>query len=263
MQLELTKFKTTELQELLKSVKQELALRQEKKQLPEMGRKKALLAVENYHARGGEFKPEIEAVFGRFLCSMPVNNRENFQSKRAYLRCILSQDWSHLFSGYKSEDRRYYVYAHIDPRRMHFACQEINLIPGSGEPFYIGKGTGRRAWDLDRNQGHGKTLLYLKEKGYTKDHIVKVLFENMTEAESMEMEAKLIYFFGTLYEKNRRGTLVNLDLSIRPNFIAAMGKKLSPKLESLAKAAGMPLPDPNAWRLRRDEKLAQKAEQNA
>lgn len=199
----------------------------------------ALKSVRRFHDKGGDLKPEVLLVNQRLLLSMPVGNREAFDSKRKYLRCLLGQDWSHLFSGYSEEPSDFYVYAHIDPRKPHFACEEINMPPCLGEPFYIGKGRGDRAHNLKRNQGHGKHIAYLIDRGYSPDSIVRVLFSSLSEQKAMEIEAKLIYFFGTLYEKNRVGTLVNLDLSKRPLFVASMGTTLSPKVRRLANEAGL------------------------
>ena len=47
----------------------------------------------------------------------------------------------------------------------------------------------------------------------------------------MEIESKLIYFFGTIYEGGRKGTLLNLDLSKRPNFIGAMHHFVTKKVQ--------------------------------
>jgi hypothetical protein len=46
----------------------------------------------------------------------------------------------------------------------------------------------------------------------------------------MELEAKLIYFFGTIYEKNRKGLLLNLDLSKRPDFVGIMHRTITKKV---------------------------------
>ncbi len=34
----------------------------------------------------------------------------------------------------------------------------------------------------------------------------------------------MIYFFGTIYEQNRKGVLYNLDVTKRPSFIGTMVK---------------------------------------
>ena len=40
---------------------------------------------------------------------------------------------------------------------------------------------------------------------------------NLTETEALEMESKLIYFFGTKFELERKGILVNLSFPPRPH----------------------------------------------
>ena len=46
------------------------------------------------------------------------------------------------------------------------------------------------------------------------------------------MEAKLIYFFGTIYEPKRKGILLNLDPAARPDF-----KEFFPFFSAKKKAA--------------------------
>ena len=38
----------------------------------------------------------------------------------------------------------------------------------------------------------------------------------------MELESKLIYFFGTVYERDKGSCLYNLDTSVRPEFAGEM-----------------------------------------
>lgn len=148
-------------------------------------------------------------------------------ARAKYLDPLLRQDWSDLFSG-GDEERRYCVYAHIDPRKTRFAASPQAGGDYRGIPIYIGKGTIDRAFDLRRNQGHGRVLQEILAAGFSSADIVKVIMRDMTEAKAFEMESKLIYFFGTIYEKARkRGTLTNLEIPRRPEFhgvMAAMPK---------------------------------------
>lgn len=135
-----------------------------------------------------------------------------------HLDMLLAQDWSHLFSG--DEEKKYYVYMHADPsggKGLRYVGEKA-VIKTQGMPFYVGKGTGDRAYDLKRNQGHGAMLRQLLERHSPIDlvHIVK---DGLTEVQALELESKLIYFFGTRYEKGRRGVLVNLEIPPRPKFI--------------------------------------------
>ena len=131
-----------------------------------------------------------------------------------YLDVLLDDDWSHLFDG--DNEKKYYVYFHITPNAQNIKSTSIKLpINTNGMPFYVGKGTGNRAYDLNRNQGHGALLKQLKDSGYSANDIVYIVKDGMTEPEALELESKLIYFFGTKYEETRRGILVNLDIPKR------------------------------------------------
>lgn len=137
-----------------------------------------------------------------------------------YLNQLMNQDWSHLFSG--NQERKYYVYIHYEPNETGLGIRFFHKKMGlkiKGLPFYVGKGTGDRAYDLNRNQGHGEVLRGLKAKGLGADDIVYIVKKRLTEAEALELESKLIYFFGTKYEKGRRGILVNLDVPPRPEML--------------------------------------------
>lgn len=132
-----------------------------------------------------------------------------------YLDELLYQDWSHLFSG--DQERKYYVYIHAQPntRKVRFVHEKCALVL-NGLPFYVGKGTGDRAFDLNRNEGHGAILRQLKSSGYAPADIVHVVKDGLSEPEALELESKLVYFFGTRFERGRRGLLVNLDIPPRP-----------------------------------------------
>ncbi len=130
---------------------------------------------------------------------------------------IMNQDWSNLFLG--GDDKpKYYVYAHIYPfvKSNDFRNNGVFRLDLPGTPFYIGKGCGVRAYDLKRNEGHGVELRQLVSNGCTSDQIVCIIQDGLTESAALEMESKLIYFFGTKFERDRRGLLVNLDIPKRP-----------------------------------------------
>ncbi len=147
--------------------------------------------------------------------SEQIDKKGNKRKTTVRLQELLMEDWSGLFNG--SSERRFYVYAHVDPGapKLHFHCQTSLLF--NGRPFYIGKGTGDRAYDLKRNQGHGATLSELLSHGRNPSEIVQIMSDNLTEAEALELESKLIYFFGTKYERHRDGILVNLDIPKIPS----------------------------------------------
>lgn len=176
---------------------------------------------------------DVMTVNSKHLLSIPFNGKDIMQEKRPYAQCLLNQDWSFLFESYEDQSSKFYVYAHVDPRETGFGLKEFNLQAGKGIPFYIGKGTGDRAYDLKRNQGHGKILKILKDGLYEDDRIVKILFENLSERKAMEIESKLIYFFGTKYENGRKGILFNLDISKRPEFIGGMRHYVTKKIKRI------------------------------
>lgn len=81
----------------------------------------------------------------------------------------------------------YYIYALKDPRHS------------TAQPFYIGKGTGNRAWEhtlrVDQTQ-KGKRIAEIQAAGHTV--ITAVLADDLTEIQALKLEAELIAAFGTL-----------------------------------------------------------------
>lgn len=139
-----------------------------------------------------------------------------------YLDQLLGQDWSRLFADVAPGSNDFYVYAHCDPRLRAFAgTKEVNgVMPG--QPFYIGKGSGDRAWCMKRNQGHGLRLREVLQAGFAPSSIVHIVRRGLPDAAALELEAKLVYFFGTIYEDDRKGVLLNLDVCKRPAFVGEM-----------------------------------------
>lgn len=165
---------------------------------------------------------EITAFNSSQFLSIPQRGtNRKFAFLSPYLPSLLRQDWSHLYSGGDLEPK-YYVYAHVDPRATEFVAANCAGGLYKGQPFYIGKGCGNRAFDFKRNQGHGKVIQEILNAGYSGDKLVKIIAANLTEAQAFQMEAKLIYFFGSLYKKTHPGILVNLDIPPTPDFVGKM-----------------------------------------
>jgi len=167
---------------------------------------------------------EMESVFkfnGDSLLRIPNIEQHEPIGLTQYLLSLLVQDWSQLYP--RNTDRgEYYVYAHIDPRQKIFIAPQEAGGNYKGRPFYIGKGIDNRAFDLKRNQGHGKIIRELLNDGYNSSNIVKIIFSELSEQKALEIESKLIYYFGISYSKKRRGWLINLTEPPIPDFIGDM-----------------------------------------
>ena len=74
----------------------------------------------------------------------------------------------------ENEDRKYYVYVHI---RL-----DNNTV------FYVGKGTGNRAYDLDRGKFHNG----VRDKYGCRVEIIK---DGLTESQAFRLESKMIKYY--------------------------------------------------------------------
>ena len=89
----------------------------------------------------------------------------------------------------------YYVYALKDPRS------------NPAKIFYIGKGTGSRAWNHIINVDDTKKGVFIKEiMDSGKEVMVTQLVSDLTEAQALKIESELISSFGTI---DTGGTLYN------------------------------------------------------
>lgn len=128
---------------------------------------------------------------------------------------IYNKDISSIYDNLELDTNPiYYVYAHCDPKANIAVgkCGKTTFGASIGLnkiPFYIGKGTGNRAFDLNRSETHRKIRQKIQTFG---DEIqVNIIKDGLTEIEALMLESKLIDIFGL---KSFNGFLVNLDEGI-------------------------------------------------
>jgi hypothetical protein len=219
--MDLSAYPTELLEAMLPKIKEELSSRRRKEKASRRSAFAARLQPIDTSSRESADK----SVFlnnSRNLLSVR-NHDKPLQERAKYLEDLISQNWSHLYPR-EYDQGNFYVYAHVDPRKRIFVSS--NKCGGNykGQPFYIGKGVGGRAFDLKRNQGHGKLISQILRDGYSEEDIVHIAFSGISEPLAYELESKLIYFFKTIYEDEKFGYLVNLDVGKRPEFIGIMQK---------------------------------------
>ena len=94
----------------------------------------------------------------------------------------------------------FYVYALKDPRGK------------PAKPFYIGKGTGNRAWEHQSNIDDSEKGLLIKQILDAGCNVIHtIIADNLTEQQALKIEAELISAFGI---RSQGGLLTN---KVRPN----------------------------------------------
>jgi hypothetical protein len=227
---------TDDLRLMKNSITQELSIRRQEESKARFTKAKSKLAAVSYD----DVRSVCKEIF-TFNRSKPLHVPSIYTSSphqtKKYLSDLMNQNWVDLFDC-ESESGNFYVYAHIDPRQKAFVSEVCNGGNWMGQPFYIGKGSSNRAWDMKRNQGHGLMIKQIANDGYDLGSIVKIVAKGLSEKKALELESKLIYFFGLTYDKSRKfGWLLNLDVPKIPNFNGYMIRYPNLKSESMLQKA--------------------------
>lgn len=141
------------------------------------------------------------------------------RAKQVFEAClsIIDTDISNIYQHSNlDEERKYYVYAHLNPRKKilggKYGVTTFGASLGMTHfPFYIGKGTDNRCENLNRSETHRKMVQTIKASGG--EPIVFVVKLNLNESEALQLESKLIDIFGLIPQN---GLLANLDEGMKP-----------------------------------------------
>ena len=144
----------------------------------------------------------------------PIESKKKKSHATVFNAClsIANADISVLYSDVQTDTNTdYYVYAHCDPFYRLKADQNGKIafaasLGLNSIPFYIGKGTGKRAFDLNRNEMHRKKRQMIESSGKQIDVII--IKDGLSELNALMMESKLIDIFGLI---SFGGWLINLD----------------------------------------------------
>jgi hypothetical protein len=206
---------------------------------------KALLGIRKQFDVDWDSLPELMRLMNlvkgrlgelRVLNNLQVSRKERFEALFSDCLEIWNGDISALYRNMQTdEERKYYVYVHQDGSRKiainkHPITSFAATLGMTHFPFYIGKGTGDRCYDICRSETHRK--MRQRMQGFGQEIIVHKVAEGLTESEAFQKEAKLIDIFGLI---TSAGTLTNLDEGCRPTERRALYQKAYENLRRINK----------------------------
>jgi hypothetical protein len=175
-------------------------------------------AVAKLASKMKDRKKELMLQSGRKIIDF-CGSKYNMEKMMPIIEDIMATDLSKIYTNFDTEEK-YYVYVHCDPSKplqvrhdlKHLLLAQRYSI--THEPFYVGKGSGDRWKNFNRNEGHRKVRSkILMEK---QEIIATKIIENISESDALSIESKLIDILG-LRTFSSSGLLVNLDEGSHPN----------------------------------------------
>jgi len=148
-------------------------------------------------------------------CLRPVSKNKDYKRKFEAANAIWDCDISSIYESVRlSDERKFYVYAHCDSSKpiragAHPVSTFLASLGAEFNPFYIGKGAGDRALNMNRNGLHRKVKQRIQDSGH---RVVPVIMrDGLTELEALMLESKLIDIIGV---SGKSGRLSNHDEGI-------------------------------------------------
>jgi hypothetical protein len=121
----------------------------------------------------------------------------------------------HRLPEEESGRNNYYIYFHCNPLKKLFVKNDIKHLflaknfPGMTHvPFYVGKGTGNRAYQFERSGPYAK--IRAKLRGFDLEPSVFIAKSELSENQAFNLESKIIDILGVTHLE-KHGLLVNLD----------------------------------------------------
>lgn len=157
----------------------------------------------------------INSQIASLRVAIDGSSREQKLKRFDACRHIFETDISDLYVDLKLDPAPiYYVYAHCEPRTIAVGKDGVTSWAATlglqYRPFYIGKGTADRAYNLSRNETHRKVRQRLTE--FNSEVKIEIIKDNITELDALCLESKLIDIFGVI---GKGGKLVNLDEGVK------------------------------------------------